>query len=121
MVDSGVPQKAKRTLDCIGLYCPLPILKTREAIEKLAIGETLEVLADDPAAEEDIKAWAKRAGQKLLEFEPKTSSKKILTKTYFSNPLLQLYIVVGGPNLCVLKGIKCLIDRNLRVVRSKEN
>ncbi len=38
-------------------------------MDKLAIGEILEVLADDPAAEEDIKAWAKRTGQKILEIE----------------------------------------------------
>ena len=56
-------------LDCIGLYCPMPILKTREEMDKLTIGETLEVLADDPAAEENIKAWTKRAEQKLLKIE----------------------------------------------------
>ena len=38
-------------------------------MDKLAIGEILEVLADDPAAEEDLKAWAKRTGQKILEIE----------------------------------------------------
>jgi len=56
-------------LDCIGLYCPTPVLKTRQEVDKLAIGETLEVLADDPAAEDDLKAWAKRTGQKILEIE----------------------------------------------------
>ena len=64
--------KARHFLDCIGLYCPTPILNTRKEMDKLAIGEILEVLADDPAAEPDIKAWAKRAGQKILEIE-KTS------------------------------------------------
>jgi len=54
-------------LDCIGLYCPTPVLKTRQEMDKLAVGEILEVLADDPAAEEDIKAWAKRTGQTILE------------------------------------------------------
>ena len=48
------PNKAYQVLDCIGLYCPMPILKTREEIDKLTIGEILEVLADDPAAEPDI-------------------------------------------------------------------
>ena len=38
-------------------------------MDKLAIGEILEVLADDQAAEEDLKAWAKRTGQKILEIE----------------------------------------------------
>ncbi len=61
--------RADRILDCIGLYCPTPILNTRQEMDKLAIGEILEVLADDPAAEPDLKAWAKRAGQKLLGIE----------------------------------------------------
>jgi tRNA 2-thiouridine synthesizing protein A len=45
----------------------MPVIRTKEAIDKLAVGETLEVLADDSAAEEDLKAWAKRTGQKMLE------------------------------------------------------
>jgi len=47
----------------------MPVLKTRQEMDKLAVGEILEVLADDPAAEEDLKAWAKRTGQKILEIE----------------------------------------------------
>jgi TusA-related sulfurtransferase len=44
-------------------------MRTDDEIDKLAVGETLEVLADDPAAEEDLKAWAKRTGQKIIEIE----------------------------------------------------
>ncbi|MHA2230306.1 MAG: sulfurtransferase TusA family protein [Candidatus Thorarchaeota archaeon] len=44
-----------KTLDCMGLYCPEPLFQTREAIDKLKPGEVLEVLSDDPAAEEDLK------------------------------------------------------------------
>ena len=69
MVDSGSTNRADQILDCIGLYCPLPILKARQEIDKLALGEVLEVWADDPAAEEDLKAWAKQTGQKILEIE----------------------------------------------------
>ncbi|MEE8619053.1 MAG: sulfurtransferase TusA family protein [Dehalococcoidales bacterium] len=69
MVDSESTNQAHQILDCIGLYCPMPILKTRQEIDKLALGEVLEVWADDPAAEEDLKAWAKRSGQKILEIE----------------------------------------------------
>ncbi len=69
MVGSSSPKRAHRILDCIGLYCPIPILNTRQEIDKLAIGEILEVWADDPAAEEDLKAWAKHAGHKILEIE----------------------------------------------------
>ena len=69
MAGSKSAKHAHHTLDCIGLYCPAPVLNTRQEMDKLAIGDVLEVLADDPAAEEDLKAWAKRTGQKILEIE----------------------------------------------------
>jgi len=78
MADSGTPQREYHTLDCVGLYCPTPVLKTKEEIDKIAIDEVLEVLADDPAAEEDIKAWAKRAGQKILEIAKTDEGKRFL-------------------------------------------
>ena len=72
------PKPAHRTLDCIGLYCPMPVQKTREEMDKLAVGQTLEVLADDPAAEEDIKAWAKWAGHKILGLKKTSEGLKFL-------------------------------------------
>lgn len=56
-------------VDCIGLYCPMPIAMTKEAIERLEIGEVLMVEADDPAAEEDIRRWANRVGHEIVKFE----------------------------------------------------
>jgi tRNA 2-thiouridine synthesizing protein A len=56
-------------LDCVGLYCPIPIAKTKEEIDKIEVGQVLKVEADDPAAEEDIKRWAKRTGHEILEFK----------------------------------------------------
>jgi tRNA 2-thiouridine synthesizing protein A len=47
----------------------MPISMTKEGIENIEVGQVLKVEADDPAAEEDIKRWAKRAGQELLKFE----------------------------------------------------
>jgi tRNA 2-thiouridine synthesizing protein A len=67
MVDTSKP--AHNVIDCIGLHCPMPILKTRQEMDKLGVGDILEVLADDPAAEPDIKSWAKRTGQKILKIE----------------------------------------------------
>ena len=69
MVDPKSTNQVHQILDCIGLYCPTPVLQTRQEMDKLAIGEVLEVLADDPAAEEDLKAWAKRTGQRILKIE----------------------------------------------------
>jgi TusA-related sulfurtransferase len=56
-------------LDCVGLFCPMPIAQTKEEIDKLAVGQVLKVEADDPAAESDIQSWAKRTGHEILKFE----------------------------------------------------
>ncbi|RPI29965.1 MAG: sulfurtransferase TusA family protein [Actinomycetota bacterium] len=61
--------RVARTLDCIGLYCPEPLFQTRENIDAVEVGEVLEVLANDPAAEEDITRFAKRAGHEVVELE----------------------------------------------------
>ncbi|HIH01371.1 TPA: sulfurtransferase TusA family protein [Thermoplasmata archaeon] len=58
-----------KSLDCIGLYCPEPVFRTRETISEVPIGDVLEVLADDPASESDIASWAKHAGQEILGIE----------------------------------------------------
>jgi tRNA 2-thiouridine synthesizing protein A len=68
--------KADAALDCVGLFCPLPIARTKEEIENIDVGQILKVEADDPAAEEDIKRWAKRVGHEIVNFE---KSENILT------------------------------------------
>ena len=55
-------------LDTRGLYCPEPIFEVRQLSETLKIGQCFKVLADDPAAEEDLKRWAKRTESKIVEF-----------------------------------------------------
>ncbi len=67
-VEPDVEIKAHASLDCIGLFCPMPIARTREEIDKLESGQILEVEADDPAAEEDIKRWAKHTGHEILSY-----------------------------------------------------
>ena len=80
MTDSSSSKRAHKILDCIGLYCPMPVIRTKQEMDKLAVGETLEVLADDPAAEEDLKAWAKRTGQRILEIEKTNEGLRFLIK-----------------------------------------
>ena len=58
-----------KKLDCLGLYCPIPILKIREAMKALAVGQTIEMLSDDPASDADMKSWAARTGHDLLEMD----------------------------------------------------
>ena len=63
----GDQARPDRSLDCVGLYCPEPVFRTRQEIDKLQVGEVLEVVADDPAAEEDIPRLVKRLGLELVE------------------------------------------------------
>lgn len=70
----------KQTLDCMGLYCPIPLLQTRSEIDKLRVGEILEVLSDDPAAEEDLKRFAKRTGHEIIRLERKNDCLRFLIK-----------------------------------------
>ena len=56
-----------RRIDCRGLYCPVPILRTAEAIREMAEGEVLELLGDDPGIREDLPAWCRGTGHELLE------------------------------------------------------
>ena len=55
-----------RQIDCIGLFCPMPIVKTREAIRELRVGQVLEMFSDDPASDADMKVWAERSGHELI-------------------------------------------------------
>lgn len=56
-------------IDCLGLFCPMPILKTREAMKTLRIGQVLEMISDDPASEPDMRSWSTKTGHELLEVE----------------------------------------------------
>ncbi|MFX1259443.1 MAG: sulfurtransferase TusA family protein, partial [Promethearchaeota archaeon] len=55
-------------LDTTGLFCPEPLFEVRNLSEKIEIGQCFKVLADDPAAEEDLQRWAKRTGTEILDF-----------------------------------------------------
>jgi tRNA 2-thiouridine synthesizing protein A len=81
-VDAGVAMKVKpdRTLDCLGLYCPEPVFKTRLELDDLRVGEVLEVLADDPAAESDIRSLVKNLEQELVNVSKEGDSVRILIR-----------------------------------------
>ena len=72
--------KPAQTLDCVGLYCPEPLFQTRENIDEIEIGEVLEVISDDPAAEEDITRFAKRAGHDVIKFEKSDDQMRFLIR-----------------------------------------
>jgi len=58
---------ADQTLDAKGLNCPLPILRAKKALNKMANDETLEIIATDPGSVKDFEAFCRTTGNELLE------------------------------------------------------
>lgn len=56
-----------RVLDCSGLLCPLPVIRTSKAIKEIALGQILKVIATDPGAPADREAWARQTGNELID------------------------------------------------------
>ncbi|MDQ0158405.1 sulfurtransferase TusA family protein [Alkalibacillus salilacus] len=56
-----------KTLDAKGLACPMPIVKTKKAIDDVESGEILEVQATDAGAKSDLAAWTKSSGHELVD------------------------------------------------------
>jgi TusA-related sulfurtransferase len=72
--------KVDKTLDCLGLYCPEPVFRTRLELDEMEVGETLEVLADDPSAESDIHSLVKHIGQEIVSSAKEGNTTRILIK-----------------------------------------
>jgi tRNA 2-thiouridine synthesizing protein A len=56
-------------LDTRGLDCPLPLLKAKQALNRMASGERLQVLATDPGSQRDFRVFAEQSGHRLLQSE----------------------------------------------------
>jgi tRNA 2-thiouridine synthesizing protein A len=66
--------KADQVLDAKGMNCPLPILKTKKAVESLTKGQVLKVETTDPGSKNDMNAWAKRTGNEIVGVEEGTGT-----------------------------------------------
>ena len=56
-----------KTLDCSGMLCPMPVIKTSKAIKELQVGQVLKLIATDPGAPPDMEAWSRQTGNELLD------------------------------------------------------
>jgi TusA-related sulfurtransferase len=72
--------KADKTLDCLGLFCPEPVFKTRMQLDEMEIGETLEITADDPAAKSDIENLAENLGHEIVKSVQEGNVTRIIIK-----------------------------------------
>ena len=72
--------KADKTMDCVGLYCPMPIYKTAQKMKELQSGEVLEIVADDKCIKKDIPSWCISTGNEYLGMEEKGGEFHIFVK-----------------------------------------
>ncbi len=72
--------KSEETLDCVGLYCPMPIVHIAKRMKELKPGQVLEVLADDEGIKEDMPNWCKTTGNECLGVEEEGGQYKVYVR-----------------------------------------
>ena len=80
MTEDNSSLKPTKTINMKGFLCPEPVFQTRQTVKAMNIDEILEVLADDPVAEEDIKSWVKKSENELLFFNKDDKLLKFLIR-----------------------------------------
>ncbi len=55
-----------QVLDCSGLLCPIPVVKTSKAIKTIEVGQVLQMIATDPGSPPDMEAWSRQTGHEML-------------------------------------------------------
>ena len=69
-------------LDTLGLFCPMPIIKTSKKIKELTVGQVLEVVSDDEGIKKDMPAWCETTGHEFLGLEEDAVGGAMHYKTY---------------------------------------
>jgi tRNA 2-thiouridine synthesizing protein A len=77
---NGKKTMADQTLNCLGMKCPMPVLKAKSAINTLKSGQTLELTADDKGAKSDIPALLKKTGCSLVNLKEEGTKMIFLIK-----------------------------------------
>jgi len=72
--------KSDSTLDCVGLYCPMPIVKTAQKIKEMKTGQVLEVISDDKGIKLDMPAWCKSTANECIGIEESDGEYKVYVK-----------------------------------------
>ncbi len=71
---------ADQYLDCKSLKCPMPIVQISKTIKSMKAGQTLEVVARDPAFQMDLEAWIRKLGHDLVEFNEGEIQRALIMK-----------------------------------------
>jgi tRNA 2-thiouridine synthesizing protein A len=67
MTPASTTPQADREVDARGLNCPLPILRTKKALNEMQTGQVLRVVATDPASQRDFQAFSRQTGNALVD------------------------------------------------------
>jgi len=67
-------------VDARGLSCPMPIVRTAQAIRPLPVGSVIEVLATDPGSQKDFVAWCRSTGHELVEQTSKSATYRFVIR-----------------------------------------
>lgn len=57
------------TVDAVGFFCPIPVVKLKVEMERIGLKQVVELLADDPGVLEDLPAWCKETNNRLLSLK----------------------------------------------------
>lgn len=68
------------TLDCRRLLCPLPVIRVQDRVETLAPGDVLEAICTDPGALNDIPAWCRINGHRVVETRAESGEYKVIVE-----------------------------------------
>ena len=77
---SPLSAQADRIVDCRNLSCPLPIVRTAQAIKDLGVGQHLLVMATDPGYAQDIRAWSSRTGNEVVGMDESDGAFHVLLR-----------------------------------------
>jgi tRNA 2-thiouridine synthesizing protein A len=67
-------------IDCMGEFCPMPVIKLNKAVQGAAPGTTIEILSDDEGSKVDIPVWCRMRGQDLVSQEERGGGWAFLIK-----------------------------------------
>lgn len=69
---------SRQQLDARRMLCPMPVIRTQDKVKQLQPGDILEITCTDPGALNDIPAWCRINGHKLLHAEKISGEVKII-------------------------------------------
>ena len=69
-------------LDTLGLFCPMPIIKTSKKIKQLVIGQVLQVVSDDEGIKKDMPAWCQTTGHEMVGLEEEVANTKRVYRAF---------------------------------------